>query len=250
MVTQTEKKIDHRGVPNPEQNNNNQVDQLMLTYYTDPLCCWSWGFEKTWQRLLSESAGKFQVRYVMGGMIRNWDTYKDPYNSISRPLQMGPVWMHAAQLTDTKINFDIWHKDPPGSSYPACLAVKTAALQSPAAEEFYLYKLREAVMIRQLNIAKQSVLFQVADEVALEIPEHFNSKQFRKDWAKEKAQLLFRSDLELVSMHKIGRFPTLTCTDRSGKGIILVGYRPYEVLRSDLQQMGLFEQPATPSSKY
>lgn len=239
MVTQTLKKVNYQEVQNLVQNRISEANQLVITYYTDPLCCWSWCFEKNWERLLNEFPGKFKVRYVMGGMIRNWESYKDPYNAITRPLQMGPVWMHAAQVTHTKINFDIWHKDPPGSSYPSCLAVKTAGLQTIQAEERYLYKIREAVMIRQLNVAKQSVIFQIGDEVENEIPGHFDSKQFKNDWLKEKAQLPFLRDMELTTRHKIGRFPTLTCTNQLGKGIILVGYRPYEVLRSDLLQMNL-----------
>ncbi|HEY9004957.1 MAG TPA: DsbA family protein [Ohtaekwangia sp.] len=236
-MEQTAKK-QKQEVHDPKTNNRHEANRLLITYYTDPLCCWSWAFDKHLMQLQHEFGNRFTVRYVMAGMIRNWDSYSDPYNIINRPMQMGPLWMQAAQVTHTSINFDIWHRDPPDSSYPACLAVKTASLQSPEAEAFYLYKVREAVMTRQLNIAKYTVLFQIAEELETSC-NNFSAEQFKTDWQEGKARTLFRKDLELAAFHKIGRYPTLTCTGTNGEGIIMVGYRPYEVLLSSLQRMGL-----------
>src|SRR5689334_9454281 len=76
------------------KKNNFQADQqlagsLTITYYTDPLCCWSWGFEPQWRRLLFEYQGSINHRYCMGGLLPGWKNYHDPINNVSRPIQMG-----------------------------------------------------------------------------------------------------------------------------------------------------------------
>jgi putative protein-disulfide isomerase len=238
MEVQSAAKQNHER-QDPEKNNPHKPDRLILTYYTDPLCCWCWGFESVWQRLLAEHGDQFQIRYIMAGMIRDWRSYQDPYNAVSNAAQMGPVWLQAARLTNTLSNPDIWHVDPPASSYPACIAVKAAAIQSADAEALYLYKVREAVMRRMMNIAKEPTLIKLAEELADNDALNFSVDRFVSDLRGNAARSSFRKDLEQVAIHKIGRYPTLTCTDSTGKGIILVGYRTYDVLLSGLRQMEL-----------
>lgn len=224
------------------EKNKDQQDRVILTYYTDPLCCWCWGFEKVWQQLLTDFGDSFRVRYVMAGMIRDWTSYSDPYNSVNKPLQMGPIWVQASQLSHTEINPGIWHTDPPASSYPACIAVKTAALQSPVAEALLLSKLRQAVMTKALNIARPEVLQQLALELETEHPAIFNFKQYSDDSEHKRGHDLFRADLAQVALHKIGRFPTLTVTDQTGKGAIMVGYRNYNALLLAMRELGIGEK--------
>jgi putative protein-disulfide isomerase len=205
--------------------------QVNIHYYTDPLCCWSWAFEPHWRRLLSACGDMIAYRYVMCGMIPNWESYNDPLNSVSKPLQLGPVWMHASQVTNVKMDYSIWHRDPPSSSYPACIAVKCAGLQSPAAEDLYLLALRKALMEEGLNIAKPDILLSVAEGVQTNHPEQFNLEVFKKQWKLGEGKEKFRADIQKMKYHNIGRYPSLTFINASGKGIIIIGYRPYEALR-------------------
>jgi len=214
-----------------------------ITFFTDPLCCWSWSFEKPWRKLIDEYGDGIRYRYVMSGMIRDWNSYHDPMNSVSRPLQMGPVWMHASQITHVPMRYSVWHEDPPASSYPACLAVKTAALQSLEAEDIYLLNIRKALMEKGLNIAKPEILLQVAHETQQQFPEKFNALQFQNDWNKEKGKSGFRADLEKTRFHNIGRFPTLTFQNGNETGIMITGYRPYDVLLQAFQQIQPIVQP-------
>lgn len=205
------------------------TDRLIVHYYTDPLCCWSWAFEKTWQQFLDEWHDRISVQYILCGMIPDWKTYNDPMNNVSRPLQMGPVWMHASQVSQTPIEYAIWHEDPPASSYPSCLAVKCAALQSAAIEQQYLYKVREAVMVRKMNIARDEVLLTLAQELA-GTDRNFDVQKFDNDLRQGHGKSAFRADLQKAAFHKIGRYPTLTITPPEGEAIIMVGYRPYSAL--------------------
>jgi hypothetical protein len=69
-----------------------EEDLVEITYYTDPLCCWSWAFEPQWRRLRYEYSGKIKWRYRMGGLLPDWSSFSDPMNDVSRPIQMGPFW--------------------------------------------------------------------------------------------------------------------------------------------------------------
>jgi putative protein-disulfide isomerase len=211
-----------------------EVGQIKITFYTDPLCCWSWAFEPQWKKLLDNHGNEIQYEYVMGGLIPNWQTYNDPLNSVSKPIQMGPVWMHASEVTRVKMKYSIWHEDPPSSSYPACIAVKTVGLQSAAAAEAYLNKIRRAVMEEGQNISKPGVLLSIASELAME---NFDFNKFETDWQLGKGNDSFRDDLKKTKFHGIGRFPTLTLQNATGKGIMLVGYRPYESLNQALSHI-------------
>jgi putative protein-disulfide isomerase len=219
---------------------DNTMGRVIITYYTDPLCCWCWAMEQHWNRLLEEYVDYISFKYVLGVMIPDWETYNDPVNSVSRPMQMGPVWMHAAQVTQTKISYAIWHTDPPSSSYPSCIAVKCAALQSAKAEHFYLQKVRKAVMLDGLNISKVEVLTNLAEQLEEEMPEIFSTSKFKEDWKGNAVRNSLRKDMEQAALHAIGRYPTLTFV-RKGKGLIMTGYRPYEELKKAFDKLMMVE---------
>ncbi len=205
------------------------AEQVKITYYTDPLCCWSWAFEEHWQKLQQEFKGLLNIDYRMGGLLSDWKNFSDPINNVTRPVQMGPVWMEAKHITGVPINDLVWINDPPASSYPACIAVKTAALQSSAAEVMYLRKLREAVMIDGRNISRHETLIAIAKETETESMHIFNAGRFAEEYNSEKSIQSFREDLQKVRYHQISRFPTITMSYR-GNGILIAGYRPYDVL--------------------
>src|SRR4051812_40504790 len=113
-----------------------------IVYYTDPLCCWSWAFEPQWKRLQYEFGSQLSWHNCLGGLLQSWEAFNDPINAINRPLQMGPLWFQAKHISGMPVYDRIWIEDPPSSSYPACLAVKCAGLQSAQAEEVYLRRIR------------------------------------------------------------------------------------------------------------
>ncbi|HLT73411.1 MAG: DsbA family protein [Bacteroidota bacterium] len=220
--------------------------RIIITYYTDPLCCWSWAFEDSWRRLLANYGNQITYSLVMGGMIPGWATYSDPLHSISRPAQMGPLWMYASQVTQTKMNYGIWAEDPPSSSYPPSLAVKTAGLQSQAAAEHYLHSLRRALMEEGINISRESVLLKVARNLRVD---GFDFDRFVSDWRAGNGREAFRADLSKTKLHSIGRFPTLTLQNSEGTGVIIVGYRPYDALEEAFKYVLSFEEPVAGSLK-
>ncbi|OKL40491.1 DsbA family oxidoreductase [Pontibacter flavimaris] len=215
-----------------------KAGSVEIEVYTDPLCCWSWALEPQWRRLRYAYQGRLKWRYRMGGLIPNWDSFNDPMHAISRPLQMGPLWMEARHTSGMPIKDKVWFDNPPASSYPACIAVKAAELQSPVAAETYLRKVREAVMLHGQNIAEWQVLRQTGKELAQEHPEILDAAKFEEDLSGREARKAFEEDLLRVRLHNISRFPTFTMRLAGATaGVMIVGYRPYEALEKALKQV-------------
>src|SRR5438309_9692359 len=93
------------------------ADRVSITYYTDPLCCWSWALEPQWRKLRYLFQNAITWRYVTGGLLPGWNQFTDGLNSVSRPAQMGPIWMEAAHISGMPINNQVWIRNPPASSY-------------------------------------------------------------------------------------------------------------------------------------
>jgi putative protein-disulfide isomerase len=222
---------------NDKQQAIEEADQLEIIYYTDPLCCWSWAIEPQLRKLKFEFSGKLQWRICMGGLLSGWKNYHDEINSVTRPIQMGPVWMHAQQISGMPMNTILWIHDPPASSYPACIAVKCAALQSDRAGERYLRLLREALMLEGKNIAKENVLMEVAQQLSGEAAYNFDVSRFQFDWRNDNGLEAFRKDLQEVQYRNINRFPTMIIKAPGEGGLIVTGYRPYSELLKPIQQV-------------
>lgn len=210
---------------------------LEVVYYTDPLCCWSWAFEPVIQRLVNEYGKRLSIRYCMGGMLSGWNNYHDTLHAVSRPIQMGPVWLQAKQLTGVALNDTIWFTDPPASSYPACVAVKCAALQSEQLAAQYLFKLRTAVMLKAKNIARKEVLISTAEELAQENL-LFDAGKFTTQLTSQQAIDAFRADMQETKYRGIHRFPSLLLQVRdTRKSLLLTGNRPFEAITSCIDQL-------------
>lgn len=222
---------------NNKINQQLQAGSISITYFTDPLCCWSWAFEPEWQKLLATFNPLIKWRCCMGGLLPDWNNYHDAVNSISKPLQMGPMWLHAAELTGAKLRDDIWAKDPPASSYPACIAVKAATLQSEDAGAKYLYLVRKAVMQHGLNIAKHSVLLDVAMLLAENKNIVFDVNTFKQDLVSNTSREAFRKDLQEVKYYGINRFPSLVIRYDSANARLVTGYQKFETVEQVILQL-------------
>lgn len=222
-------------------NNGNHTDQISITYYTDPLCCWSWAFEPEWQQLIQSLGARVRYRYVMAGLLPDWKHYHDELFSVTRPVQMGPVWMQAAHLSGRYIYDKIWFEDPPSSSYPACIAVKAAAMQSFAAGELYLQYTRQAVMAEGINIAKETELIHIAEKLAGKVKGIFNAARFKRDLYSDEARQAFKEDVQEVKYKGINRFPALLISQGNNKPLLFTGCKSSDLLREKIEQQ--FYQP-------
>ncbi|HUQ65306.1 MAG TPA: DsbA family protein [Flavitalea sp.] len=209
---------------------------IHITVYTDPLCCWSWAFDPELKKLKQTLAWHSSWKTCMGGLIPSWNNYHDEVNAVTRPVQMGPVWVHAAQIARRPINHLVWMKDPPSSSYPACVAVKSAQLQSEHAGDQMLQLLRNAVMTDGKNISRPEVIMQAAKELA-EADNSFDIHKFTEDYNGEPGRNAFKEDLQKVKLQAISRFPALIIKLNENKTIMLSGYRSYDDVMGELVEV-------------
>jgi putative protein-disulfide isomerase len=220
-----------------QQNNIQKPSEaagVEITFYTDPLCCWTWAMQPQWKRLLADLQDRnLLVRYKMAGLLPSWATFNDNVNSIRKPVQMGPEWMHARAISGAVIDDRIWITDPPASSFPACIAVKCAELQSSAMGAQLLNLIQEAVMVKNLNIAKTSVLEDIATALSM-MNTDFDLRRFQEDLLGEEAKEAFRKDLQECRYLKITRLPTILFKSAHAKSGLLTGYQSYESLISGL----------------
>jgi putative protein-disulfide isomerase len=200
-----------------------------VIFYTDPLCCWSWAMEPQWMRLQREFGKALRVSYRMIGLLPSWDKFNDSLSSLSRPVHMGPEWMQAGRIAGLKVADKIWITDPPSSSFPACIAVKSAEDQSPALGALYLKAVREAVIVQGKNIAQTAVLLDIAGRLSLSEP-GFDEKVFRECLLGPRGSELFRRDYQDAQYLGIRRSPTLVLKG-GGKALLLRGYQSWEILR-------------------
>jgi putative protein-disulfide isomerase len=215
------------------ENNQAQNDTgIEITFYTDPLCCWSWAMRPQWDRLQAEvNLAPTRIMYKMGGLLPSWDHFADSVNSIRKPIQMGPEWLHAKAISGQPFNDTIWITDPPASSFPACIAVKSVELQSAPLAALYLNDLQRAVMDEGRNISNSSVLLEIALDLSIAYPS-FDLSRFREDLFGEGGKAAFRADLQECKYLNIIRLPTLVFKGPAKRPVLMTGYQSYEVLKA------------------
>jgi len=208
------------------------VDRIDIKYFTDPLCCWSWALEPQWRKLIFQYKDHLTWQYVLGGLIPSWNGFVDNINSVSRPAQMGPLWMHAQQLSGMPMAHRIWIENAPASSFPPCVAIKSAALQSNRYGESLLRKLREFCHLKGKNICDTTVIYDAAAELATQHPS-FQMQKFLEDFQGKNGQDSFREDWKETKRWDINRFPTLIL-NKGTNTIQISGYRSFDALRKAL----------------
>jgi putative protein-disulfide isomerase len=167
----------------------------------------------------------------MCGLIPTWKNFMDETNSVSRPSQIGPMWHEAAKVSDMPIDSTVWHRTPPRSSFPSCIAVKSAFLQSALAGELYLRLIRERWFILGEDISSAFVLQRAARELSNYV-ESFDVDVFDKQFTGEVGQEAFREDWIETKASMIRRVPTISIKRDGNESKVLSGYVNFKMLRA------------------
>lgn len=209
-----------------------------ITFFTDPLCCWSWAFNEQVQKLVSNLEAEISVNYCMCGMIKDWKHSADHLHAIYKPGQMAPLWMQASEKLGISLNQLVWIKDPPSSSYPACIAVKAAEMQSEEAGKALFNKLCDALMLKGRNISEQECIMALAGELTQAGVPMLDIEQFEKDLKSKASRQKFKNDLIKAARNGVERYPTLLIKNsKSKKQVKVVGYRSYYELLSLFEEV-------------
>jgi protein-disulfide isomerase-like protein with CxxC motif len=158
---------------------------VRVTYITDPACAASWGVEPMVRRLMAEFGDQLRFRFVMGGLAREWGPGDHP--------DMIVTWLDWADRSRMPFDPLIWRDAPLRSSYPASMAMKAAADQSPEDGGYaYLRALREGIFCFRRKLDTTDALVELAGQVGLDV------KRFRLDLASSTAVESFGADLDIA----------------------------------------------------
>jgi len=201
-----------------------------LLYVTDPICSGCWAFEPTWRRLRHHYDDVVTVRTVYGGLLPGWEGFSAPGAGITAPADVAPHWEHVAARTGQPINPDVWHTDPPSSSYPASKAAHIVRMLAPAVEERFLGRVREAVFLEARNAARRDVLVGCAAEAGID------AKAFSVLFDADAGAHGFATDLRDREVLGVRQFPTVLISTAAGEQLrtLAVGSRPWADVESAL----------------
>lgn len=201
---------------------------VTLTQVTDPACTWCWGTEPILRRLEETYRGQMDVEFVMGGLVEDFETFRDPANDVTAPADVAPHWEDAAARHGMPVDAGVWRVDPPQSTHPASEAYQAAKAQDPAAARRYLRRLREAVATERRNIARRDVLVRLADEVGLDVDAFVASME---DGSAREA---FREDRAFARRHGATRFPSFRVS-ANGESRWYRGFQQFDALAAAIE---------------
>lgn len=199
--------------------------KVMLEYFTDPLCAWSFVSEPTVQSLISDYGGKIDFRFRSLPILDRVQGEAKPGEKMRSPESMVDEWAEISERTGTKLNSDLWIQHPPHSSWPANRAMKAAFNQGFEKGNRYTHQLREAIMLEKSNPSDFETLKRLADDAGLDVA------RFHDDMTTH-APLLEQAIAEdrLAAMNScINETPTLVMQNESGDKVIISGTLDYEL---------------------
>lgn len=191
---------------------------VKIVYYTDPICSSCWGIEPQLRKLKLEYGAYIDIDYRMGGLLPDWS-----YNSggISKPADVAHHWDEASLHYEMPIDGNVWIEDPLDSSYPSCIAMKAAQIQSKEKAVTFMRILREKLYIEKKNIAKWENIADAAQLSGLDI------HKLKTDYDGN-AKMLFQEDLNYGKTLGVRGFPTFIFSDGNHNQLTVYGSKPYE----------------------
>ncbi|PWB27932.1 DsbA family protein [Flavobacterium sp. HTF] len=209
-------------MPTGEKSNETAViptenKPVKIIYYTDPICSSCWGIEPQLRKLKLEYGAYIDIDYRMGGLLPDWS-----YNSggISKPSDVAHHWDEASLHYEMPIDGNVWIEDPLDSSYPSCIAVKAAQIQSKEKAVVFMRILREKLYLDKKNIAKWENLAEAAKLANLDV------EKLKKDFEGD-ARKLFQEDLNYAKTLGVRGFPTLFFSDGNNNQLTVYGSKSF-----------------------
>ncbi len=206
--------------------------------FSDPFCSWCWAMEPVLYRAREVYRDQVRIQPVMGGLVEDMAAFTDPLNGISSTADVAPHWEEVGRRTGQPIDgsFMRENQDAHWGTWPACIAVKAAALQGDTLGESFLRRLRRAAQAEGRNASDPKVYEAVAQDTS-----GLDLAAFTQAIADGTAQHAFMADRQLGAQVGIRSFPTFLFMsadpEDTSRPILLAGARDFATFQDVLSRV-------------
>ena len=183
-----------------------------VVHFADPWCFWSWGLEPILRRLKEVYGDQIKVEYRMGGITDDIGQWRKDYD-VAEDEALRTWVRDSASLTRVPTDPDFYLRTKVETTWPACVAVKAAQMQSEELAERFLRRLMETIQVEAKNGNREEVYRPIAEEVGL------NTAALTRDIKAGKARELFEQDMKAMNVS----FLTLILVNRRTRESKTVG---------------------------
>ncbi len=181
------------------------AEPVSLVLYEDPLSAWCLVAERRIRGALEDVAGSYRPLVLSPFPLRRAPCAltRSERRELARAARLAAREPEAAGTTaDLGLS-----PDPPLSSLPALTALAAARLQGAAREDALRAAIREAALVRGLNVARSDVLVELADRAGLDVA------RFATALAAPGTERLVRDAVEAALERGVERAPALVIGD-------------------------------------
>ncbi|MFJ8518601.1 DsbA family protein [Lysinibacillus xylanilyticus] len=200
-------------------------------YVTDPICSHCWALEPVLRRFVEQYGHYVNFHTIMGGLLEKWAGFADVSNGISSPSDVAGHWREVGEHSRMPIDGTLWLENPIQSSYPPSRVFKVIQKHNGDLANVFLRRAREAVFVFNQNIAEDSVLIGIVNNLGLD------GEKIVKEAELPIGQQLLTEDFELASQLGVRGFPTIIMLNEENKGVKIVGSRTLDSYTSGLKQV-------------
>ena len=216
------------------------MGNITLTTFTDPMMGLSYECEPVYERLAEHYRDQLDFKYVMSGLVRDISDFMLP-EELSLPTDEGihaynsrlaQIYKSEESIGGLPINmngfhlFDAEHR----SSYPLCIAYKSAQLADSRKADEYLFRLRRATIVEVRQTTKTSELVAVAGEVGID------KDVFLHFFEDGSAEQTFESDLSLTRSLGIRALPSCLI-ECNGNSVLVSGMIGFEGFVEEISRL-------------
>lgn len=208
--------------------------RIEVIWYTDPINVWCWGCEPAIRRVQVRYPDDVSVRLVMGGLFEDFGPIREQWARMS-----GGRWQDSvlafltAVAAHHRMPMDVPRMmasvDDLNSTWPSCIAVKAAGLQSRSRELPYLRRFREAMYVEGRKATEGKVQVELAKEIGLD------ADAFAHALTDGTAEAAFHADLDLCRSKAVTGFPTFELI-RGAMSMRLDGWQPWDAFEEALTE--------------
>lgn len=201
------------------------MKRIIVTNFTDPVCVWCWAMEPVFRALETRYPMDIELRYVMGGLVRDITDFDDPDNGIGGDIslinrQVSEHWLESAArhhmpvMVDGMNLFTLERR----SSYPQGIAYRAAMLASPDRAGLLLRRLRDASIAGAQSTNDWDVIRALARASGIDM------QRFDQALADGSANSAFQADLGLTAAIGVSSFPTFQIKTSQDRRMMMRGY--------------------------